>query len=176
MMIQWQDHTALNALLLEAGLDIALYRPLLEIQSLTVGLESLHSDFSVTLLHLGAVLRDGKQRFSRQVKLKLTGKPVIAAESLCEVESQFWREYLNCGTQSLGRRLFNGENKIERSTFSYAVIDKVLLPTFAQDYAGEGKVIARRSIFHNAAQSLSLIEYYLPTLNDFNPAQEGHKA
>lgn len=169
-MIQWQDHTALNALLLEAGLDTALYRPLLEIQSLTVGLESLHSDFSVTLLHLGEVVRNGKQMFSRQVNLQLVGNPVIAAESLCDVESEFWREYLNCGTQSLGRRLFNGENKIERSAFSYAVMDQTFLPEFAQDYSGEGCVVARRSIFHNVTESLSLIEYYLPALNDFNPS------
>lgn len=166
-MIEWQDQSQLAVLLREADLSSALYQPLLEIQSLTVGLEALDPDFSVTLLHLGEVVREGRSLFSRQVLLNLKGVAVIAAESLCDQHSDFWHAYLNCGTQSLGRRLFNGENEIDRSPFSYALMNVKDLPVFAQIGQYADKVIARRSIFQMQDQQLSLIEYYLPTLNQF---------
>lgn len=166
-MIQWQDQSQLTVLLQEADLDSSLYQPLLEIQSLTLGLEALNPHFSVTLLHLGQVIRDERSLFSRQVLLNLSGVAVIAAESLCDEQSEFWQTYLNCGTQSLGRRLFNGENKIDRSAFSYAVMHVKDLPLFAQTDQLTDKVIARRSIFQMQDQQLSLIEYYLPALNQF---------
>lgn len=173
-MTKWYDQSALDALLKNAQLEVQLYQRLLTIQSLTVGLESLNPNFSVDLLYLDEVVRGGDTLFSRQVTLNLMDKPVIAAESLCSTESTFWRNYLNCGTASLGRRLFNGENKIERSAFCYAVIDYDALPPFTRQYCDDGShshqsmaVIARRSIFTFCNETLSLIEYYLPALNIF---------
>lgn len=166
--MMWHDQSALTDLLDEAQLDHSFYLPLLTIQSLTKGLEGLNPAFSVDLLHLGNVTRDDHQFFSRQVALKLQDMPVIVAESLCESESAFWQDYLNCGTSSLGRRLFNGENPIERSIFHYALMKGSDLPAFATSYCEpNARIIARRSIFQKEKEALSLIEYYLPALLHF---------
>jgi len=164
----WHPQSALRSLLIEAGFDLELYLPLLTIQSLTQGLEGLNPAFSVELLYLGSLKVADKNAFSRRVKLKLEEKAVIAAESLCDLDSQFWQAYLNCGTQSLGRRLFNGENLIERTPFEYALILVKDLPDFAQEGLKEDEIIvARRSLFYRESEELSLIEYYLPALNQF---------
>lgn len=168
LMNSWHPQSALKSLLTDADFDLELYLPLLTIQSLTRGLEGLNPEFSVDLLHLGSLQVGEIQYFSRRVKLKLKEQAVIAAESLCDENSQFWCEYLNCGTQSLGRRLFNGENVIERTPFEYALIAAKELPDFAQEELYEDEVIiARRSLFFREEEQLSLIEYYLPSLNHF---------
>lgn len=167
-MGKWHLQSALKSLLMEAGFDLELYLPLLTIQSLTQGLEGLNPAFDVDLLYLGPLMVDNRALFSRRVKLRLEGRAVIAAESLCDEHSQFWQTYLNCGTQSLGRRLFNGENMIERTSFEYALVPAFLLPDFAQEgLEVDELIIARRSLFFKEAESLSLIEYYLPSLNHY---------
>lgn len=161
----WFHEDQLHTELTQAGLSIELYEPLLTIQSLTVGLEALKDDFSVNLLFLG----EKGDAFSRQVVLQLSGIAVIWAESLCDQTAHFWCDYLNCGTQSLGRKLFSGENVIDRSAFSYQIFEPHELPSALRDHCQTPltTVVARRSTFYFNQESLTLTEYYLPTLQQF---------
>lgn len=157
----WYSIDELSSLLSQATLPLTLYEPLLTVQSLTVGLEAIDNHFSVKLLGLSET---GTQ-FSRKVVLSLSELPVIWAESLCDRKSEFWRDYLNCGTQSLGRKLFNGQDKISRSSFSYRLFKSFELPEDAQIYCGESDdIIARRSEFVRQGEILTLTEWYLPSL------------
>ncbi|MDG9730156.1 chorismate lyase [Ignatzschineria sp. RMDPL8A] len=169
--------------------------PLLCIQSLTAGLKSLGADFSVSLLFLGnrqiEALGDPRFNalsdhylFSREVFLLLNGTPVVWAQSLCQgmpsslekgrVNESRWLEILDCGTEPLGHKLFDGSLPITRTPFEYAVVKNP--PTFAwgmevQDHSDHAldvpTVIARRSIFDWAGDGLELTEYYLPALFEF---------
>lgn len=174
----WHEQTDLAELLEKCEYTIAQYQPLLEIQSLTQGLEKLNPHFSVRLLSLAEssapnypnILPKFKQAqnyFSRRVILKLDEQPVIWAESLCDVESDFWREYLNCGTQSLGRKLFSG-NEITRTPFFYKVFTQEALPFDLFDEDLDIKfLIARQSVFTYKNENLCLTEWYLPNLRRF---------
>ena len=178
--------------------------PLLRIQSLTAGLKSLGADFSVSLLFLGnrqiEALGDPRfnalsdnNLFSREVFLLLNGIPVVWAQSLCQgmpsslekgrVNESRWLEILDCGTEPLGHKLFDGSLPITRTPFEYAVVKNP--PMFAwgmetQDYPDHPAhleqsdyaldvptFIARRSIFDWAGDGLELTEYYLPALFEF---------
>lgn len=169
--------------------------PLLCIQSLTAGLKSLGADFSVSLLFLGnrqiEALGDPRFNalsdhylFSREVFLLLDGTPVVWAQSLCQgmpsslekgrVNESRWLEILDCGTEPLGHKLFDGSLPITRTPFEYAVVKNP--PTFewgmeVQDHSDHAldvpTFIARRSIFDWAGDGLELTEYYLPALFEF---------
>ena len=169
--------------------------PLLRIQSLTAGLKSLGADFSVSLLFLGnrqiEALGDPRFNalsdhylFSREVFLLLNGTPVVWAQSLCQgmpsslekgrVNESHWLEILDCGTEPLGHKLFDGSLPITRTPFEYAVVKNPL--TFewgmeVQDHSDHAldvpTFIARRSIFDWAGDGLELTEYYLPALFEF---------
>ncbi|NLD08112.1 MAG: chorismate lyase [Xanthomonadaceae bacterium] len=169
--------------------------PLLRIQSLTAGLKSLGADFSVSLLFLGnrqiEALGDPRFNalsdhylFSREVFLLLNGTPVVWAQSLCQgmpsslekgrVNESRWLEILDCGTEPLGHKLFDGSLPITRTPFEYAVVKNPL--TFewgmeVQDHSDHAldvpTFIARRSIFDWAGDGLELTEYYLPALFEF---------
>ena len=174
----WHKHIHLTELLEKYEETISQYQPLLEIQSLTQGLEKLNTNFSVELLSLAEIsapnyaniLPESKQTqhyFSRRVILKLDEQPVIWAESLCGIESDFWREYLNCGTQSLGRKLFSG-NEITRTPFFYKIFTQEALPfDLSDNYFNIKFLIARQSVFTYKNENLCLTEWYLPNLRRF---------
>lgn len=174
----WYDAIHLTELLEKYEDTISQYQPLLEIQSLTQGLEKLNPNFSVELLSLAEIsapnyaniLPESKQTqnyFSRRVILKLDEQPVIWAESLCDVESDFWREYLNCGTQSLGRKLFSGD-EISRTPFFYKIfaVEELPFDLFDEDLHVRF-LIARQSVFTYKNENLCLTEWYLPNLRRF---------
>ena len=174
----WYDAIHLTELLEKYEDTISQYQPLLEIQSLTQGLEKLNPNFSVELLNLAEIsapnyaniLPESKQTqhyFSRRVILKLDEQPVIWAESLCDIESDFWREYLNCGTQSLGRKLFSGK-EIIRTPFFYKIFAVEELPfDLSDNYFNIKFLIARQSVFTYKNEKLCLTEWYLPNLRQF---------
>lgn len=174
----WYEQNYLAELLKKHEYDTALYQPLLTVQSLTQGLEKLNPNFSVELLNLSEVAAPNyfnvwpdfgglRHYFSRRVILKLDDNPVIWAESLCDIDSDFWREYLNCGTQSLGRKLFNSD-EISRTPFFYKVftLDELPLGVLNGDF-GLKTMIARQSIFTYKNEKLCLTEWYLPNLQRF---------
>lgn len=174
----WCQQDQLDSLLQQHNCDDEDYRALLVIQSLTQGLERLNPNFGVTLLGLSEIslteeyaqllpqfMQKHTPYFSRRVILTLDEQPMIWAESLCNVGDQFWREYLHCGTQSLGRKLFNGEKMIERTEFMYRWCSLEMLPFDLSDYDPKAiGVIARQSIFTYANEKLCLTEWYLPPL------------
>lgn len=167
----WYEATQLDELLKQHS-EYENYRLLLEIQSLTQGLEQINPNFSVDLLFLGELPETlgNPLLFSRQVQLKLEDLPVIWAESICDAESDFWCEYLNCGTQSLGRKLFTGKAEIERSEFTYKVFSKEQLPfsmVMQYDLEGINHIISRRSFFMHHQERLCLTEWYLPNIRKF---------
>lgn len=172
----WYDELHLTELLEKHEYNISQYQPLLEVQSLTQGLEKVNPNFSVELLNLAEIpapnysniLPESTQNyFSRRVILKLDNQPVIWAESLCDIESDFWREYLNCGTQSLGRKLFSGD-EIERTPFFYKAFALEELPfNLSNDYLNIKFLIARQSVFIYKNEKLCLTEWYLPNLRRF---------
>lgn len=172
----WYDAIHLTELLEKYGYNIFQYQSLLEIQSLTQGLEALNPNFSVELLNLAEIfapnypniLSESEQHyFSRQVILKLDDQSVIWAESLCDIQSDFWREYLNCGTQSLGRKLFSGDD-MERTPFFYKMFAKTALPFDLSNHNCEVEfLIARQSVFTYQKENLCLTEWYLPSLKQF---------
>lgn len=149
---------------------------LLEVDSLTAGLEQINPDFSVHLISLQNVDNNENSNsnsnsergevFCRKVELLLSNKPVIYAESICSIEAEVWKQYLHCGTNSLGRALFSSASPLQRSPFSYALFSDGNLPTFlAERYPDKNiSIIARRSYFIKNDQKLWITEWFLPSL------------
>lgn len=172
------------------------WRKLLTINSLTMGLKSLGSPFEVEVLHLGnsglfsdeipafkgnndfsdkkLIYQAGETIFVREVFLKLSGMPVVWARSVIDLDAGNWLKILDCGTEPLGHRLFDGSLPITRSPFEYGVVD-FYHSMFAQGttlreqgFSEEnGAIVARRSTFDWAGAPLLLTECYLPTLERF---------
>ncbi len=146
---------------------------LLTIESLTQGLESIDPQFDVEVLFCGATSQnDGEAaissvHFCRKVALKLSESAVIYAESHCDPEAAEARSFLECGSSSLGRRLFSQAVKLPRSEFSYAFFSFSCLPLTLQLMLknNEDLLCARRSYFVIDGQRLFITEWYLPALN-----------
>ncbi|KPN73273.1 chorismate lyase [Neisseria sp. 74A18] len=147
---------------------------LMQAQSLTTALRSIHSDFSVRLLHLGEhsfdqafsddLISDGADSwFARDVLLCLNGIPVVWARSMCKSDAGNWRGLLDCGTRPLGEKLFDGSLPLTRSCFEYAAVqpDRTLHGFDGAAFA------ARRSFFSWQREILGLTEYFLPGLKSF---------
>ena len=152
-------------------------RAMLYEQSLTLALKSLDGDFSVRLLHLGEStagvwLKDcsdglytDKAGFARDVLLCLDDEPVVWARSFCLAQDVFWRQMLDCGTQPLGARLFDGSLPLYRTPFTYTSADPSdALPLYG--HSGHA-FAARRSAFTHQQSVLGLVECFLPALLRF---------
>ena len=103
---------------------------LLQSPSLTAALRGLGFDFTVKLLDLGIGATgawfgpsEKQKEFIRDVLLCLDGEPVVWARSACEPHSQ-WRGVLDCGTQPLGERLFDGSLPLVRSAFEFSGVQE----------------------------------------------------
>ncbi|MBO4575942.1 MAG: chorismate lyase [Neisseriaceae bacterium] len=103
--------------------------------------------------------------FAREVLLCLDTTPVVAARSICLPNDTYWREILNCGTQSLGARLFDGKTQWLRSDFSVVYQHSLLKQRFRLP---ENTMIAlRTSLFQHENRKLLLAECFLPALKNF---------
>ena len=98
--------------------------------------------------------------FVRDVLLKLDGETVIQARSACRPDSRLWTELLDCGTQPLGERLFDGTLPLKRSDFEFLRFEDSDHPSFRRP------VTARRSYFDWNGETLELTEYFLLKLID----------
>lgn len=146
-------------------------RRLLLAPSLTAVLRA-KADFSVVVRHLGCIqakpdvliawgLPAGQaQVYVREVYLCLCGTPVVWAVSVCVPQADFWVPYLQCGTQPLGARLFDGSRDFVRSPLQYAYGSHLGCPDARS-------VWARRSVFRQAGQDLRLTEVFLPALHQW---------
>lgn len=148
-----------------------------QVNSLTLGLKALAPNFNVTLLTLDDTeayfdesgFAPNVPMFCREVVLSLGEQPVVWARSLCQKDSQRWLPILDCGTQSLGYRLFDGSLPVRRSPFEYALIapeHPMLLPQIAALLPANG-MGARRSTFWWADEALLLTECFLPAIEEF---------
>lgn len=169
---QWHSLGALYTITSNEGKRLLTkLHALLTIESLTQGLEALDPQFNVNLLSLKesddyySEILIKPRKLCRKVFLELSGEAMIYAESLCDLEAKACCEYLNCGTTSLGRRLFSG-NTLERSEFSYAIFKVEALPMVIQKRLQPSSEIicARRSHFILEEAPLLITEWYLPAL------------
>lgn len=144
---------------------------LMQASSLTEVLTKRPHHFSVRLLHLGPVawqLHEGgfigldstDVLYGREVVLCLDEVPVVWARSVCAAQADHWRTLIDCGTQPLGARLFDGSLPLQRTTFEYAY-------GHWADCAPEQAVWMRRSAFTWQGQFLYLGEAFLPSLTTF---------
>lgn len=153
--------------------DMALTEKFIEFikqQSLTVGLLNLNSDFAVNLVKLGQanMLKLEQQIlakfnfnlpetiFLRQVELSLQQNSVVLARTITALESDFWRDILHCGTNSLGSIIFDPKLALTRSEF---IFSKIKLDN--------NILIARSSIFQHKNDIMLLTEVFLPDLAKF---------
>lgn len=127
--------------------------------SLTYVLSQLNADFSVQLLFLGDKYHNNffeqcmsKAVFTREVHLLLNHIPVVWAQSVCLPQS-IWRSHLNCGNQSLGKQLFNGQLTWQRSPIEFA--QNQIYP------------LMRRSTFDLHGDKLYLVECFYPEIQKF---------
>ncbi len=156
---------------------------LLTINSLTQGLKELNAPFEVELLYLGesglyaeesaafssfgALSSDIKKFFAREVLLKLEGTPVVWARSVIDSAAESWLKILDCGTEPLGHKLFDGTLPLSRSAFEYGEISSHHLMFGGKVSLAAQSMIARRSIFSWESAPLLLTECYLPALERF---------
>lgn len=135
---------------------------LLTVSSLTAALRASGKDFSVELVYLGLTkgADNSDEIFVRDVLLKLDGETVIQARSACRPDSRLWTELLDCGTQPLGERLFDGTLPLKRSDFEFLRFENSDHPSSRRPVA------ARRSYFDWNGETLELTEYFLLKLID----------
>lgn len=143
---------------------------LCQAQSLTAALRALGGSFTVKVLYMGELDGQGNSfgenhaktaapQFVRDVLLHLDGVPVVQARSACSPQSQAWRGLLDCGTQPLGERLFDGTLPLKRSAFEFCLMENA----GGQDDFRR-PVAARRSYFDWDGEELELTEYFLAGL------------
>lgn len=148
-----------------------------QVNSLTAALKALSPDFSVTVLKLDdtqAYADEGlfgaaDALFCREVTLSLAGKAVVWARSVCRRDSQHWLPILDCGTQPLGHRLFDGSLPIRRSAFEYALVPVAhpMLPEALAAGLSGVEMGARRSTFWWEGEALLLTECFLPAIEEY---------
>ena len=103
--------------------------------------------------------------YAREVLLCLDSTPVVAARSICPPDDAYWRNILDCGTQSLGFRLFDGKTEWFRSDFVMVNQHSLLKQRFSR--LPEHMIALRTSLFEYQQQKLLLAECFLPTLKQF---------
>lgn len=148
-----------------------------QVNSLTLALKALSPNFSVTVLTLDdtkahvdeVAFAATDPLFCREVTLSLDGHAVVWARSVCHRHSAHWLPILDCGTQPLGHRLFDGSLPISRSPFEYAWLAPVhpMLPPAVAVTLPETGVGARRSTFWWGDEALLLTECFLPAIEEY---------
>ena len=116
---------------------------LLTVSSLTAALRASGKEFSVELVYLGLTkgAENGDKIFVRDVLLKLDGETVIQARSACRPDSRLWTELLDCGTQPLGERLFDGTLPLQRSDFEFLRFENSDHPSSRRPVAARVRIL-----------------------------------
>lgn len=140
---------------------------LIQATSLTLALQATGADFRVQVAFQGerAQLWSGEELADnafhvRQVWLLLNDTPVVWARSVCRLAGA-WPSILACGTQPLGKRLFDGRLAAERSPLAFAAV-----PPAQQEQAAQA-VCLRRSVFDLNGEKMVLTEGFMPELARF---------
>ena len=144
---------------------LAALRCLIQATSLTLALQATGADFRVQVAFQGerAQLWPGEEVAGnvlhvRQVWLLLDDTPVVWARSVCPLAGA-WPSILTCGTQPLGKRLFDGRLAAERSPLAFAAV-----PPAQQEQAAQA-VCLRRSVFDLNGEKMVLTEGFVPELS-----------
>lgn len=145
----------------------AALRRLIQAPSLTLALQATGADFRVQVAFQGERAQlwpgeevAGKVFHVRQVWLLLDDTPVVWARSVCPLAG-VWPSILACGTQPLGKRLFDGRLAAARSPLAFAAV-----PAAQQEQAAQA-VCLRRSIFDLNSEKMVLTEGFVPELVRF---------
>ncbi len=148
-----------------------------QVNSLTSALKSLSPHFSVTVLALANSEAYADEvgfgvdapLFCREVTLSLDGRAVVWARSVCHRHSRYWLPILDCGTEPLGHRLFDGSLPITRSAFEYALVPAMhpMLPQALAAALPVAELGARRSTFWWGEDALLLTECFLPAIEEY---------
>lgn len=148
-----------------------------QVNSLTLGLKALSPNFKVSLLRLGdteayaeeTALACAPALFCREVILSLEEQPVVWARSVCAKDRPNWLAVLDCGSEPLGQRLFDGRLPITRTAFEYGMVMPThpMLPPAVAALLPQGGMGARRSAFWWDDAPLLLTECFLPPIKEF---------
>ena len=145
----------------------AALRRLIQAPSLTLALQATGADFRVQVAFQGEKAQrwPGEELADntfhvRQVWLLLDDTPVVWARSVCSLAGA-WPSILACGTQPLGKRLFDGRLAAERSPLAFAAV-----PSAQQEQAARA-VCLRRSAFDLNGEKMVLTEGFMPELARF---------
>ena len=148
------------------AVSAALHR-LIQAPSLTLALQTTGADFRVQVAFQGEMAQRwpgeelaGNAFHVRQVWLLLDDTPVVWARSVCPLAGA-WPSILACGTQPLGKRLFDGRLTAERSPLAFAAV-----PPAQQEQAARA-VCLRRSAFDLNGEKMVLTEGFMPELARF---------
>ena len=140
---------------------------LIQAPSLTLALQATGADFRVQVAFQGERAQlwpgeavGGREFHVRQVWLLLDDTPVVWARSVCPLAGA-WQSILACGTQPLGKRLFDGRLAAARSPLAFAAV-----PPAQQGLAAQA-VCLRRSVFDLNGEKMVLTEGFVPELARF---------
>ncbi|MDF7675701.1 chorismate lyase [Neisseriaceae bacterium ESL0693] len=135
---------------------------------LTDALKKLDTDFSVVVRQLGEgdieadeyPLLCTQVGYRREVQLCLSGTAVIWARSICRTDAFHWQKSMQCGTQTLGSRIYQKPH--QRSVFEFACLDQ-----YHHCNPTNQPVLARRSSLLQYQTPLLLTETFLPAIKNF---------
>ncbi|QRN41745.1 MAG: chorismate lyase [Neisseriaceae bacterium] len=161
--------------LVEGWSDIAQreFFKFIQMPSLTRFLKSLPYDFSVQLTYLGQKalsaqdaisMEEASVYFVREVSLMLDAIEVVRARSSCLVSSVYWCQFLDCGVQPLGEKLFDIQT-VSRSALRFGLISKE--HNLIKTYEVIDNAIFRQSTLTVGYENLILTECFLPSIRQF---------
>ncbi len=140
--------------------------------SMTKTLKSLDPDLSVQILKTGVQ----NDKYVRIIALKLSDTPVIAAISQTSLKNPLFKDIIaNADATPIGVKLFAPNSPIKRhadmqiSEIKLSSIKNRVLYNYIASlgYTDKNVIIKRYSQFYYQKQTLDLIEYILPSINQF---------
>lgn len=140
-------------------------------QSMTGQLEDLDSDLTVDVLYSGVE----NKKFERIVSLNLADEPVLIGVSQARQSSPYFVNILkNANTTPIGMVLFAPNSQIRRDdmqveTIHLSSIKDIIVKEYLSElgYNYDTHIYKRVSTFRYKKQSMQLIEYILPSINQF---------
>lgn len=140
--------------------------------SMTKTLKVLDPDLSVQILKTGVQ----NDKYVRIIALKLSNTPVIAAISQTSLKNPMFKDVIaNADVTPIGVKLFAPNSPIKRHTnmqISEVKLNAIKNPVLhsylaSLGYTDKDIIIKRYSQFYYQKQTLDLIEYILPAINQF---------
>jgi chorismate-pyruvate lyase len=141
-------------------------------QSMTRQLENIDADLDVDILYTGMQAK----KFKRIVSLRLNDEPILIGVSQARKTSPYFVKILkNAYTTSIGKALFAKNSQIKRDanmrvmTVHLSAIKDIAVRNYIAGlgYDYNTHIYKRISTFRYKKQSMQLIEYILPSINQF---------